>query len=170
MKRTTRRFAAAVLALALCTLAVGCSGLKERLALASGNKLYKAQKYDAAVQEYKKILAISPDHWDANYMTAISYLAQYHPGSTHEKDIEYAEQAIQAFDILKLEPPDDATRDKVRGFYVGLLTQTNKLDKAVEYFEVLVKEDPDNPDLLTNAAQMHAKAGNFDRALEYRVR
>lgn len=149
----------------------GCSSLKERLALANGNKLYKAQKYERAIEEYKKILASSPDHWDANYMTAVSYLALYHPGSTHPKDVEYAENAIQAFEkVLKLNPPDQATRDKVRGYYVGLLTQTGKMDKAVEFFETLVQEDPKNLDYLTNAAQMQAKAGNFDKAMEYFLR
>lgn len=163
-----RRRACVGLGAALLLVAAGgCASVKERLWLSTGNKLYNAQKYEDAVKEYEKVLAVNPNHWDANYMVAVSYLALYHPGSTHPKDLEYAEKAIAAFErCLKLEPPTPDVRDKVQSFYVGLLTDTNKMDKAVEYFRGLLQKDPDNPDLLLQLAGLCAKSGDFACALE----
>jgi tetratricopeptide (TPR) repeat protein len=151
----------------VAVVASGCSSLRERLALSAGNKLYKSQKYEEAIQEYQKILASSPDHWDGNYMIAVSYLALYHPGSTHDKDLEYANKAVAAFEkLMSLKMPDTATRDKVRGYYVGLLQQSDQMDKAAAFYDQLMAEDPNNLDLLAQAAQLAGKRGDFDKALE----
>ena len=158
---------------ALCALltllvnATGCSSLRERLALSAGNKLYKAQNYEGAIAEYRKILAIDPENWDGNYMVAVSYVALYHPGSTHPKDVEFSAKAIEACDkLLKLKAPDDATRDKVRGFYLTLLQQTDQKDKASGFFDEIIATDPNNLELLAQAAQFNAKNGRFEKALE----
>lgn len=148
-------------------VATGCSSLQERLALSAGNRLYKSQKYEEAVREYEKILKVNPDDWDGNYMVAVSYLALYHPGSTHAKDLEFAAKAVEAFErVLQLKAPDDATRDKVRGYYVGLLQQSDQMDKAAAYYDQLIAEDPNSLDLLAQAAQLAGKRGDFAKALE----
>jgi outer membrane protein assembly factor BamD (BamD/ComL family) len=168
VRRGPARSLVALAVVASLCLSAGCSSLKQRLALASGNRLYKAEKYEEAIVEYDKIIALNAAHWDGNYMKAVSLLALYHPGSTHEKDLEFARRATEALEtLIELAPPDPATGEKVRGFYVNLLQQTGELDKAIAFFEKLIQTDPKNLDHLTNAAQMYAKAGNFEKALEY---
>lgn len=149
------------------TLSVACESVQVRVHLKHGNQLYNAQKYEEALAEYQKILALEPDDWKANYLTAASYLALYHPGSTHPKDVEYAEKAIAAFErCLALQAPKEEL-EKVRNFYLGLLTQTNKIDKAAAYLEGLLKQAPQDTSLMTQLAGLYTKQGDFNRALQY---
>src|ERR1043166_8940191 len=96
------RRAVSVLSLALLlTLAVvssGCTSIRTRVWMNAGNKYYKAQKYEQAIGEYQKIVAVDPGNWPANYQIAMSYLALYHPGSTHPKDLEYADKSTAEFE------------------------------------------------------------------------
>jgi tetratricopeptide (TPR) repeat protein len=87
------RWTAAVLGILIVASSVSCKTVRTRVWMNEGNKLYRAQKYDEAVEFYKKIVAIDPQHWTANYLIAMSYTALYHPGSEHEKDKEYADKA-----------------------------------------------------------------------------
>lgn len=160
---------ARVLLCAVCLLAtLGCSTIRERIHLNKGVRLYKAQKYEAAIDEFQKILAFDGASWHANYMISISYLALYHPGSTHPKDVEYAEKAAASFKkLLAMDSPDAGTRDKVRAFYVNLLIGADKLDEAVAFFDELLAKEPNNLEYLSQAAQLYAKKGDADKALEY---
>jgi len=153
---------------ALVSLSVGCSAIQERLHLSKGTKLYKAQKYEDAIGEFQKILEYRRDSWHANYMISVSYLALYHPGSLHEKDLEYADKAVASFErLLTLAAPDEATASKVRRFYVNLLMQADKLDKAIAFFEELLRKDENNPEFLSEIAQLYAKKNDFPKAAEY---
>lgn len=147
-------------------LSLGCESASIRIHLNDGSRLYKAQKFEEAIAEYQKVLRIAPDHWNANYLTAISYMALYHPGSTHPADLEHASRAIAAFEkTLKLEAPNTEERDKVRTYYLGLLTTTNRTDAAVAYLEQLLKEDPKDTDLMGQLANMYARKGDFENAV-----
>ncbi|HKQ60307.1 MAG TPA: tetratricopeptide repeat protein [Candidatus Polarisedimenticolaceae bacterium] len=158
----------AVLAACLLTLCLpGCNSLRTRMALKHGNELYNAEKYEEAVGEYQKILAIEPNNWDANYLTAASYMALYHPGSQHPKDVEYSEKAIAAFKrCLEIGPPPDKV-EQVRNFYLGLLTSANKQADAAKFMEELLAKDPQNASLTTQLANLYAKQGDFPNALKY---
>jgi tetratricopeptide (TPR) repeat protein len=107
-----------------------------------GNKNYKAQKYEAAIEAYKKILAVDPENWPANYQIAMSYLVLYHPGSTHAKDIEYSEKSAAAFEAPQDEGPDADTARRVHGTTVALLRSADKTDKAV----ATTGPDPEEPE------------------------
>lgn len=156
------------LAVLLSGAAASCSSFKIRAAMGQGNRLYKAEKYEEAIAEYKKILEIDPDHWDANYQTAMSYLAMYHPGSTHPKDKEYAERAAEYFERLltKLQAPSPQVREKVQNYYLGLLTSADQADKAAAYMEGLLEKDPKNTALMGQLAQIYIKKGDFANALK----
>jgi tetratricopeptide (TPR) repeat protein len=148
--------------------APGCDAVRGRIALKNGNELYKQQKYEGAAAEYAKILAIDPDDWDANYLTAISYLAMYHPGSTHPKDQEASKKAVAAFEkCLTLSPPSTEVAEKVEGFYLSLLLSTGDNEKAQGFLAAKLEKDPGNANLMAQLAQLHAKAGDFPGALKY---
>ena len=158
---------AAALGVGLAALA-GCDAVRTRTLLNEGNKLYRAQRYEEAIQKYDQILKFAPDHWDANYQVAVSWLASYHPGSAHPKDVEAADKAILALERLQsLEAPNDEVVEKVRTFYVGILTDANRTEKAVDYYLGLLQKEPGNVQLILQLAQIYAKAGNFDGAYEY---
>lgn len=167
----SRRFLAVpivAMVAASLVLATGCDSLKIRLNLTKGNKAYKAQKYDEAIGYYKEILSIDPDNFLANYLLAMSNLAMYHPGSTHEKDKAYAQNAIAALEkTMSLPPPDAETPDKLRRYYLSLLTAANQDDKAIKYLEAERAKDPKNTGVLSQLAQYYAKQmTGFQKALE----
>lgn len=156
-----------------CSLLVapGCQNLKTRMSLAKGNKLYKAQKYDEAIVEYKKILSMDPDNFMANYLVAISNLAQYHPGSTHPRDVQYANESIKAFEkTLSLTPPgtpdeQKGWRDKLQKYYLSLLVSAQQEDKAIAFLEKQRQREPNNVSIIQQLATHYAKH-DFDKALE----
>ncbi len=164
-----RKGRAVALGVLLAGTAISCGTLKIRMAMGEGNRLYKAERYEEAIAEYKKILDIDPDHWDANYQIAMSYLAMYHPGSTHAKDKEYADRASEYFERLltELEAPSPEVREKVQNYYLGLLTSADRADRAADYLQGLLAKDPRNTGLMAQLAQIYMKKGDFPSALKY---
>jgi tetratricopeptide (TPR) repeat protein len=165
---TIRRGCVAALIVATLFAAQGCEKMKAQGFHKHGNELYAAEKYDQAIAEYAKLLAIEPDNWDGNYLTAVSYLALYHPGSEHPKDKEYAEKGIAAFErTLKLTPPNDEVREKTEKFYLSFLDSTGDKDKAIKYLETQLATRPDDLPLINQIATLYMKKGDFPNALTY---
>jgi tetratricopeptide (TPR) repeat protein len=149
-------------------MAPGCKNIQERALLKKGNHLYTAQKYEEAIQEYTKLLQLSPQSWDGNYLTAVSYLALYHPGSEHAKDKEYAEKGIAAFEqTLALNPPSPEAREKTERYYLSFLDSTGDKDKAIAYLEKQLAGRPNDLSLINQIATLYQKKGDFTHALEY---
>ena len=165
--RTTRGWLAAPIVIAI-VMAPGCKNFQERALLKKGNHLYTAQKYEEAIQEYAKLLAIEPASWDGNYLTSVSYLALYHPGSEHPKDKEYAEKGIAAFErTLALTPPSPEAREKTERYYLSFLDSTGDKDKAIAYLEKQLAGRPNDLALINQIATLYQKKGDFSKALEY---
>ncbi len=163
-RRLIPLFLLGVLALAL----PGCDSVKVRYYMNEGNKAYKGQKYEEAIGLYKQVLSVVPNDWDATYQIAVSYLAMYHPNSTHPKDLEYADKAIAGLEkLFALKAPDTATLDKVRGFYVGLLLAANKIDMAIAFYEGLVTKEANNSLYAAQLAGLYAKKPDFANALKW---
>lgn len=152
--------------------AVSCESVQIRRAMGNGNKLYNAQRYEEAVAEYSKIVALDPDNWDGNYQIAMSYLAMYHPGSAHIKDKEYGDKAIVALErCLAIQPPSTEALDKARGYYLSLLLSADRIDKAVAYMEDQVAKSPRDMALLAQLAELYHRKGDHEKALAtYRKR
>ncbi|MBP7146961.1 MAG: tetratricopeptide repeat protein [Acidobacteria bacterium] len=146
----------------------GCGSVRKRVQMKKGHESYKHQKYDQAIEEYKKVLAIDPDDWDANYYIAMSNMAMYHPGSVHPKDQGVANEAIKYLEkLLQMEAPSDQEQAKVEKYYLSLLTSAEKSDKAIAYLEGQLKKDPKNLELISQIANLYAKKGDFPNALKY---
>src|SRR5262249_10134754 len=162
------RLAAAVLGVVIVVGGVSCSAIKTRVWMNEGNKLYKAQRYDEAVEYYKKIVAIDPNNWTANYLIAMSYTALYHPGSEHEKDKEYVTNAIKTFEkLMTMQAPDKDTEERVRNYYVALLLAANMTDKVKTYYIGLLAKNPRDTKLMGQLAEIYAKDGDFENSLKY---
>jgi len=160
-----------LLLLSIATLS-GCDAVRTRVLLREGNELYRGEKYEEAIGKYRQVLALDKDHWDANYLTAVSYLAMYHPGSTHPKDVEAAEHAAQGLRrCLELaaagRAPSPEAADKVHGFYLSILTSANRIDEAVAYLEALQAKAPTDTNRMAELASLYGKKGDFSNALRY---
>jgi tetratricopeptide (TPR) repeat protein len=156
------------LAVAVALVATGCTEVRTRLALNKGNELYTAQKYEEAIEEYEKILNYDPDHWMANYLIAMSYVALYRPGSTHEKDVRYSESGIAQLEkLLDLTPPNKEEGEKIEAYYLSMLTSSDQNAKAIEYLERKFAENPQDANLAAKIGDLALKSGNVEKALDY---
>jgi len=165
--RTNRGWLAVPILVAI-VLAPGCKNIRERGLLKKGNSLYTAQKYEEAIQQYSQLLELDPKNWLANYLTAVSYLALYHPGSDHPKDKEYAEKGIAAFErTLALPAPTPEDREKTERFYLSFLDSAGEKDKAISYLEKQLEARPSDLALINQIATLYQKKGDFSKALEY---
>lgn len=166
--RLRRSVGALVLVAAAAAVATGCDNVRIRMTLNKGNELYAAQRYEEAIAEYDKVLAIDSSNWQANYLKSVSYLALYKPGSTHPKDLDFATKGIAAFETLMKLPaptPDDA--EKIRGFYLGFLNGAEQKDKALAFMKAELEKNPTNVALISQIADSYLKAGDFPNALQY---
>jgi tetratricopeptide (TPR) repeat protein len=151
-----RRPKTLVLLVAMIALTVGCDGLSIRKATNEGHRLFNQQKYLESITAYEKILKIDPKNWLAHYQIALAYTALYHPGSTHPMDKEYAEKATAGFEaMLQMTPPKPQDMEKVREYYVALLSSSEQYDKAIEYYEALLKAQPNDIKVLEMLAVLY---------------
>ncbi len=163
----SRKLLLAVLVATTVLASGGCDALRTRILLNKGNRYYTSQRYDDAIKEYRKILEFAPDDYMANYLVAMSNLAMYHPGSSHPKDKMYSEESMKAFEkLLTLTPPNQEYGDRVKKYYLSLLSAAAREDKAVTFLEGELKKDPNNPAVMGELAQYYAKTGNFQKTLE----
>ena len=126
------------------------------------------QKYKEAIAQFDQLLELDPTNWSGNYLTAVSYLAMYHPGSEDPKDKEYAEKGVAAFErALELTPPTPEEGQKTEKFYLSFLDATDNKDKAIAYLEKQVASRPNDLVLINQLATLYQKNGEFSKALQY---
>ena len=165
--RTSRSWLVSSIVAAI-VIGPGCGSLRERVLLKKGNELYSAQKYEEAIKQYEALLALDPKSWDGNYLTSVSYLALYHPGSEHAKDKEYAAKGLAAFEkTLDLTPPNAEIREKTEKFYLSFLDSAGEKDKAISYLEKQLASRPNDLALINQIATLYQKKGDFTKALDY---
>lgn len=147
---------------------LGCSTITQRQDMNRANKLFAAKQYEQAIPVYQKILKSSPSDWDANYYLAMSWMAQFHPQSTHPKDADIKKQALSTLEkLMTLTPPTPDAMDKVENYYLSLLTSAGDNEEAIAFLQKQVDKEPDNKELMQQLAQLQAKIGNFDEALRW---
>ncbi len=159
----SRAAAGAVLALAL-TLTAGCSSITVRKEMHEANALYKAEKYEEAVTHYKRVIEADSTHIEAWLNMGYAYRALFHPGSTHEKDVEYARAGIDAFrKVIELDPRNE----KAQQYFLDFCTVAERYDEAIGYFESELKTSPNDAQLIRQIASLYGKKGDADNALKY---
>lgn len=153
---------------AIVTASAGCNSFQNRVDINKANELYKAQRYEEALPIYQGILQRTPDDWLANYLTAMSYIALYKPGSTHSKDKEYETKGIAAFEkLLTLKAPDADQADKVKKYYLAFLDSSGQQDKAITFLEQDLAKQPESKELISTIAGMYQKKGDAENWLRY---
>ncbi len=162
--RSAASWRAAALLVLGAQMATGCGYLQARVEMKKGNQYYNTKKYDEAVESYRKVIEFNPEYRDAYQNLGLSYLALYQPGSTHEKDIAYAQGAIKAFtDYLKLDPENE----KVKNYLVEICQKANAHEEAIRFFEEEHRRHPDDIKTIQLIGNLLSKIGNIDEALKW---
>ncbi|HEX5041973.1 MAG TPA: tetratricopeptide repeat protein [Candidatus Polarisedimenticolaceae bacterium] len=143
-------------------------GVATQSDLDHASALFRAGRYAEAVPEYRKVLEADPDHWEANYYTALSWLAQFHPQSAAPADAEIKKQAVAVLEkLMTLTAPSAEEMDKVEKDYLSLLTSAGDHDRAIAFLEQKLGEEPNDTDRMVQLAQLLAKNGNFAESLRW---
>jgi tetratricopeptide (TPR) repeat protein len=152
-----------ILSISLFTLA-SCAKFQAKMEVKQGNDLYKAKKYEEAIQKYKGALGKDPGLNQVYLNIGLAYMALYVPGSTHQKDIQYANNAIQAFKQYQKNNPDD---QKVNEYLVNMYLNADRKQDAIQYFESQLQRDTNNTQVMQKLAFLYAQAGRFEDALKW---
>ncbi|HET6267633.1 MAG TPA: tetratricopeptide repeat protein [Acidobacteriota bacterium] len=152
-----------ILSLTLAGL-TSCSSFKAKMLVKKGNELYEAKKFDEAIAKYQEALKLAPDLYTIWENIGLANMAMYVPGSTHPKDVEYANNAISAFkEYLKHDPENP----QVNEFLITMYLNAERKDDAIQYFEDYMKKKPDDKATMQKLAFLYAQTGNFDQALKW---
>jgi tetratricopeptide (TPR) repeat protein len=125
---------------------------------------FKSTEYEKAIQSFRKAIRIRPKHAEAHLDLGLTYMELYEPGSTHPKDVEYAEGAIQAFkNYIRLAEDSGKARD----YLINICKVSMRMDEAIEFFIEDFNKDPDNLDQVRTMAALYRMAGDMEKAIEF---
>jgi tetratricopeptide (TPR) repeat protein len=137
---TKRILSFAVLALLALSL-VSCQKLQARDNLNKGVQAFRAQKYDSAIDHFKKAIELDPELTNAELYLATAYAQQFVPGSTSEENQKDAELAIETFQkVLSKDPMNKTAMAGIASIYQN----NNQYDKAREAYMKNAEVDPTN--------------------------
>jgi len=151
-------------AFALLLPSLGCTSLREHMAMKDAAKAYKQGDFNTAAAKWQEALAHNPRRSDNWKNLGFCYWMLIEPGSKQEKDKVLTNQALEAFQkYLDLVGKDDTIQDYIINLYIN----QERLDEGIKYYEVMLRQDPNNPLILQTLGVMYARAGNFEKSLEY---
>ena len=109
---------------------------------------------DAALDEFRRELEISPRHVPARLQIAFEYIKR----SDYEKGLPYAEEAVM------LAPESFPGRNALG----RILLELGKTERAIEELEAGLKLAPDSPEMHFALARAYSRAGRMEQAARAR--
>jgi tetratricopeptide (TPR) repeat protein len=167
------RYRAPVLAtlLPLVLFSVGCDLVQAKAAFKDGNRLYKEENYRKAIDEYEKAVQLKPDFAEAHFYLASSQQSLYRPGKEGDENRSHLDKAIEHFEkALELNKAGTPNLQALRLNTLGALTAIysepplSNYEKALQYAELLVKDNPNDVKNLYAMANLYEKFGRVAEA------
>ncbi|HSR68161.1 MAG TPA: tetratricopeptide repeat protein [Acidobacteriota bacterium] len=157
--------AAAILLGALLLGASGCGiidGLKARNHVNEGVAAYSAKEYPEAVEHFKRAVELDPELLDAKLYLAHSYRIQYVPGIPRPDNQALAENAIQTFQEVVEEAPEDRpdAKSNAMASIAGLYDSMGEYEKAKDWFQRRAEIETDNAEPLYGLGTVAYKQAN----------
>lgn len=119
-----------------------CTKLKARDELNKGVKAFTGKNYEVAANHFKEALKLDPEVPNGLEYLAQSYMQQYVPNLTTEKNIAYAKSAIDTFEeVLKVNP----TRVEVMQSIASMYNALGEYEKSKTYYQRYSAAQPENP-------------------------
>jgi tetratricopeptide (TPR) repeat protein len=166
--RLSARFGRLVLTLALVGVvaaASGCSRFQARQLIRKGNDFFKTQQYEDALRLYREAQTLDPDEVRLHKFIGYAAMGLYQPGSTHEKDLEYASLAIESFKKYLDTAPKDS--DKISQFLVTCYMNTNRIEDAIGFFKQYLGTHPDDEQAVMSIAMLYAKQADYENTVKW---
>ena len=151
----------------------GCARVRSRAAMKDGNKDYKEENFKKAVVDYGRAVELDPNFAEAWFYLGSSHQALYRPGKDTPDNKEHLEKAIEAYKkSLEVNPGNTDKLRKVKINTLGALTSIysddpyRDFDKALEYAQQLVADNPNDAKNLYAMANLYEKFGKIPEAEE----
>jgi tetratricopeptide (TPR) repeat protein len=143
MNRIARLPVLAAVLVAMMLSLTGCDKLKARDHLNKGVEAYKAGKFEAAINHFQSAAQLDPALPTAKEYLATALSQNVVPGLTTPENIKTAQQAIDTFqEVLKEHPEDVISLKGVASLYFN----TKKFDDAKEWQKKVLAIDPKDPE------------------------
>lgn len=160
----TDRLRAFLLPLALCTVLGGCGKVQARMEFKQGNASYKSESYREAIKYYKRGLELDPAAKQVWRSVGLSAMAVYRPGDTSKQNLEYAEEALKAFENFAEAYPNDA---KVQDYILTILMSSERYEDALKRLRAKSAKNPNDKDNNQAIATVLIRAGKLDEAIAF---
>jgi len=136
------KFAVLGVVLLLLPFTSGCRKLRARDQLNKGVAAFRNAQFQAAIMHFKTAVGLDPTLLNAKLYLATAYAQQYIPGGESPENVKIAQQAIDAFqDVLKDDPNNTNAIANIGQIYF----YEKEFQKAKEYQQHRLKLDPNDP-------------------------
>ncbi len=143
MNRNKKLWVPAVASLSLLISLAGCSRLQARDQLNKGVAAYKSAKYEEAISHFQRAVNLDPKLPMTHLYLATAYAQQVVPNTDTPANNKAAQQAINAYEDVLKERPNDLTA--LKGI-ASIYFNTNKFDQAKEWQQKVIAADPKDPE------------------------
>lgn len=154
-----------------CSWLAGCSRVQAKAAYQDGNKLYKEENYKRAIEKYEAAISHDPNMIEAHFYLGSAHQAMYRPGKDSPENKAHLDSAVAGFQaVLQLNGGNPQTAAAVKAnalsALVGIFSEEPYRDyeKARDYAEQLVRENPNDVKNLYAMANLYEKFGHIDEA------
>ena len=148
---------AAIVMMLCCT--TGCNRLKARDQLNKGVQAFKNARYEEAVGDFQRAIALDPSYEPAKLYLAATYASQVVPNLDTPENLKIANQALDQFHAVLAKDPNDLTALKQ---IASIDRNIKKLDEAKEYEQKVIAID-------ANDAEANYTIGVIDWMQEYKA-
>jgi tetratricopeptide (TPR) repeat protein len=143
MNRLTRLPVLAALTAAMLVSMTGCDRLRARDQLNKGVQAYKAGRFEEAITHFQNASKYDPSLPTAKAYLATALAQNVVPGLSTKENLKTAQEAIDTFQQVLQEHPDDIISLKgVASLYFSI----KEMDKAREWQKKVLALDPKDPE------------------------
>jgi tetratricopeptide (TPR) repeat protein len=133
MTRNKYVLLAAIAALSLSLFSAGCRKLEARDNLNKGVQAFKGAKYAEAVEFFKTAIELDPEYPTARLYLATAYMSQYIPGAESPENLAFAKNALDNFELVLKDDPQNATAvESIASLFYLQAQGTPKLEDKIE--------------------------------------
>jgi tetratricopeptide (TPR) repeat protein len=128
----------------------GCDKLKARDLLHQGTQAYAAGQTDAAIEDFKKAMALDPGLLTAQLYLATAYQSQFVPGAPSDDNMRMGNQSLTEYKaVLDVDPNNISALDGIGSLLFAMANppfSADKLQESKTYWERHIAAKPDDPE------------------------
>jgi tetratricopeptide (TPR) repeat protein len=156
-----------VLTMVAAVLLSSCDTLRARMELNKGNTYYKNEKYQDALIQFQKGVALDPSLKFAWRSVALCAMVLYRPGTDTPENKRYFQTAIDAFKKYLDAFPQDL---KAQDFLIATYVNANQYEEVLKYLQDDLKKRPGELKAHKNIVSIYLRTQRIKEAHDWIVK